>query len=196
MNPFSSNDEQTQPFHNMLRGGHQGHINRGASIGNGNRGVSRGGHPPSGRYINQKNDGNIPNITPVQDNPNPRYKGKNFDPNYHQKSKSGAQDQTHPLPLPFTQSNNDGIQRGGFRARPVFQDNSGDTHMCDISCEELESKCAKLEERHETLETDIKFFLNVLGQKVGQTQIGPFLQQFTQAKPGSPLTEIIRQLQN
>lgn len=196
MNPFSSDNEQSQQFGNILRGGHQGQNNRGGvngrvSNGNSNRRGARGGqYIPIGHNDNHQNSENTSNFAPVH-NPNPRYKGRNYDPNYHQKGNSTSQ--SHPTQLQhshlFPPSDNV-IQRGSIssqnQVRPVYRDTNGDVHMCD---------CGELESRHATLGADIKLFLEVLSRNIDHNQFLPWVKDFVEAYEESPLSEIMRQMQ-
>ncbi|RYP27193.1 hypothetical protein DL767_007786 [Monosporascus sp. MG133] len=175
--------------------------NRGGNSGNGTRGSPFRGHN-HGRNNDQNHSSHLggPNCAAVHDNPNPRYKGRNFDPEYHLKKNFTAQNHqaqyqhSHPFPLNRTKGN----QQGNIRTQSdvasgfVVSDTVGEANMCDGTFDRLQSsKYAHLEKRYADLEANIKFFCEILAREEGEAKIRTYLQWFADANPDSPLAEIV-----
>ncbi|RYO89853.1 hypothetical protein DL766_010485 [Monosporascus sp. MC13-8B] len=179
------------------RGGNSGNVNN----GNVNRGTPRGGHSRGrSNYQNRSSHPGYQNCAPVHDNPNPRYKGRNFDPEYHPKKNPTAQSHQaqyqHPHPPPPNSTK--GNQQGDIRPQSdvasgfVVSDTVGNANMCDDTFDGLQSsKYAHLEKRYADLEANIKCFCEILAQEEGEEKIRTYLQWFADANPDSPLAEIV-----
>ncbi|RYP43354.1 hypothetical protein DL770_011710 [Monosporascus sp. CRB-9-2] len=175
--------------------------NRGGNRGNGNRGGPCVGYNRGrNNYQNHSSRPGDLNCAPVHDNPNPRYKGRNFDPEYHLKKNFTAQNHqvqyqhSHPFPLNTTKGNQQGDIRpqsdvaSGF----VVNDTVRDANMCDSTFDRQQSsKYAHLEKRYADLEANIKFFCEILAREEGEEKIRTYLQWFAEAKPDSPFAEIV-----
>ncbi|RYP44133.1 hypothetical protein DL768_009368 [Monosporascus sp. mg162] len=175
--------------------------NRGGNSGNGNRGSPFRGHNHGrNNYQNHSSHPRHLDCAPVHNNPNPRYKGRNFDPEYHLKkifttqSHQAQYQHSHPFPLNSTRGNQQGDIRpqsdvaSGF----VVSGTVGDANMCDGTFDSLQSlKYAHLEKRYADLEANIRFFCEILAREEGEEKIRTYLQWFADANPCSPLAEIV-----
>ncbi|RYP72137.1 hypothetical protein DL771_004371 [Monosporascus sp. 5C6A] len=175
--------------------------NRSGNSGNGNRGGHCGGHNRGrNNYQNHSSHPGDPNCGPVHDNPNPRYKGRNFDPEYHLKKNFTTQNHQAQYQYSdhFPHKSTKGNQHGDIRpqsdvaSRFVVADTVGDANMCDDTFDGLQSsKYAALEKRYADLEANIKFFCEILAREEGEEKIRTYLQWFADANPDSPLAEIV-----
>ncbi|RYP71286.1 hypothetical protein DL769_004723 [Monosporascus sp. CRB-8-3] len=175
--------------------------NRGGNSGNGNRGGHRGGHNHGrNNYQSHRSHTGDPNCAPVHDNPNPRYKGRNFDPQYHLKKNFAAQhhqaeyQHSYPFPLNSTKGNqqSDILPQSDVMSGFVVNDTVGDANICDGTFDGLQSaRYAHIEKRYADLEANIKFFCEILAQEEGEEKIRTYLQWFADANPDSPLAEIV-----
>ncbi|RYO85753.1 hypothetical protein DL764_009114 [Monosporascus ibericus] len=158
---------------------------RGGNSGNGNRGGPFRGHNHArNNYQNHSSHPGDLNCAPVHENPNPRYKGRDFDPEYHLKKHSTAQNHqaqcqhSHPFPLKSTK----GSQRGDIHTQGnvasgfVVSDTIGDANMRDGIFDGLRSsKYAHLEKRYADLEANIKFFCEIVAREEGEEKIRTYL---------------------
>ncbi|RYP20641.1 hypothetical protein DL765_002712 [Monosporascus sp. GIB2] len=160
--------------------------NRGGNSGNVNRGTPRGGHSRGrSNYQNRSSHPGYQNCAPVHDNPNPRYKGRNFDPEYHLKKNFTAQNHQaqyqHPHPFPLNSPK--GNQQGDIRPQSdvasgfVASDTVGNANMCDGPFDGPQSsQNAHLEKRYADLEANIKFFCEILAREEGEEKIRTYLE--------------------
>lgn len=216
------------------RGGNRGNgNNRGGPRGGGGNGGGHNGNNHNNHHNNHQNNNNHHHSAPRQhqnnhgghadnkfappkhDNPNPRYLGKKFDPNHHQKKFGGATHHQQQAAAASGYQNGIAICGGiidtgmgmqGYNPAPLAgedmsmcddgdYDDFGGSSSSDAALIELKSvQCAYLEEQHRVLETDLGFFLEVVGQREGMDKIKDYMAQFAGAKSDSPLAEMFQKM--
>lgn len=168
------------------------------------------GRPPTPRYDNQ-------HAAPVQ-NPNPRYKGKNFDPNYrvqkdytaqnHQAQQLQKQQQwqqrqrqqqqqqsSPPRKEPQQQSRRSSNPFAHAQGGPEGTAPQGPCPHVDISGDSAMcqgTNCEELAFTHHQLKDEFRFFLDAVARHEGPAKIIGYMSQYVAAKPDSALSDLMR----